>query len=140
MTSEPGRRPDRPAQSALPGRGGLLRIWKAAGNSLNGLRYGALTEAAVKQELFLFFLGVALSFVLARGVLEWIVLVGCLMLMLAVEFLNTAIEQLCNHVTPRRHHAIRDIKDLASAGVFMVQALSAVVWVAVFLDRLGAFG
>ena len=39
-------------QAALPGRGGLARIWAALWNSLSGLREGLATEAAIKQEVF----------------------------------------------------------------------------------------
>ena len=135
------RQPGPPGpQFALPGRGGLRRIWNATGNSLRGIRHGAWSEAAIKQELAVVFLALPVSVFLARSVLEWTVLIGCLLVMLSAEFLNTAVERLCNHVTPTRHEAIRDIKDLASAGVFMVQFLSAVIWAAVALDRLGAFG
>ncbi len=43
-------------------------------------------------------------------------LVASLLFVLSIEFLNTAIERLCNHIQPDRHEAIRITKDLASAG------------------------
>ena len=60
--------------------------------------------------------------------------------MLTVEFLNTAIERLCNHVTPERHEAIRVTKDLASAGVFFALLLAGLVWLVALLDRTGWVG
>ena len=50
-------------------------------------------------------------------------LVASLLFVLSIEFLNTAIERLCNHIQPDRHEAIRITKDLASAGVFFALAL-----------------
>ena len=49
-----------------------------------------------------------------RNVWVWLALVASVLFVLVVEFLNTAVERLCNHVTPERHEAIRVTKDLAS--------------------------
>ena len=38
-------------QAALPGRGGIARIWAALWNTVGGLREGLGTEAAIKQEV-----------------------------------------------------------------------------------------
>jgi diacylglycerol kinase (ATP) len=70
------------------------------------------------------------SFLVATNVWIWAALIGSLILLLAVEFLNTAIERLCNHLHPEQHVAIKVTKDLASAGVFCVIALTALVWIA----------
>ncbi|MGI9379454.1 MAG: diacylglycerol kinase [Methyloligellaceae bacterium] len=126
--------------SALPGRGGLRRIWGATLNSIRGIRQGAQSEAAIRQELAIGGLGILLSFILAANIWQWLALVGSLLLVLAAEFLNTAIEHLCNHVTPQRHDDIRDIKDIASAGVFFMLVLAGLVWFCVLLSRLGIVG
>ncbi|HMB48878.1 MAG TPA: diacylglycerol kinase, partial [Afifellaceae bacterium] len=59
---------------------------------------------------------------------------------LMTEFLNTAVERLCNHVTPQRHEAIRVTKDLASAGVFFALVLATLVWSVAAMERFGIFG
>ena len=127
-------------QFALPGRGGLVRIARSAANSLRGLRDGLVTEAAVKQEVALAILAVPMSFLLATDVWIWLALMSSVLFVLAVEFLNTAIERLCNHVTPERHEAIRVTKDMASTGVFFAMLLAALVWIVAALDRFGVVG
>lgn len=124
-------------KSALPGNGGLARISAAARNSLRGIFDGVMTEAAIKQEVALIAVAVPLSFFVAGNLWIWVALVGSLLFVLVVEFLNTAIERLCNHVSPQKHEAIRVTKDLASAGVFFALLLAAVVWVAAIVERLG---
>ena len=116
-TASGGRRQRSPARrSALPGRGGLARIGAAFWNSLGGLREGLTTESAIKQEVAIACLLVPLSFFVARDVWTWVALIASLLFVLSIEFLNTAIERLCNHIQPDRHEAIRITKDLASAG------------------------
>lgn len=121
----------------MPGRGGLSRIWAALWNSVSGLREGLATEAAIKQEAALLLIGVPLAFLIATNLWVWVALVGSLLVLLAVEFLNTAIERLCNHIQPEKHDAIRITKDLGSAAVFFAIALVALVWIAALFVRFG---
>ena len=102
---------------------------------MGGFREGLATEAAIKQEAALLLLALPVSVFVAESVWAWAALVGSIMLLLAAEFLNTAIERLCNHVHPERHEAIKVTKDLASAGVFCVIVLAAMVWLVAVIDR-----
>jgi len=122
-------------QSALPGKGGLARIGRAFLNTVGGFREGLATEAAIKQEALLVLIALPVSFFLATNLWIWAALMGSLMLLLAAEFLNTAIERLCNHLHPEKHEAIKVTKDLASAGVFCVIALTALIWLVAAIDR-----
>ncbi|MGH6737274.1 MAG: diacylglycerol kinase [Methyloceanibacter sp.] len=124
-------------QPALPGKGGLTRIGRAFWNTIGGFREGLRTEAAIKQEAAITLIALPVSFFVATNVWTWVALMGSLLLLLAVEFLNTAIERLCNHLHPEKHEAIKVTKDLASAGVFLTIALAAMVWIAAILARFG---
>jgi diacylglycerol kinase (ATP) len=81
-----------------------------------------------------------MSFLLATNVWIWLAMMGSVLFVLAVEFLNTAIERLCNHVTPERHEAIRVTKDMASTGVFFALLSAALVWIVAVLHRFGVVG
>jgi diacylglycerol kinase (ATP) len=130
-----GERPFPQQQSALPGRGGLARIAASFWNSLGGLKEGISTESAIKQEVAIAAVLLPLSFFIARDLSTWVALVASLLFVLSVEFLNTAIERLCNHIQPDKHEAIRITKDLASAGVFFALLLAGLVWVAALWER-----
>jgi diacylglycerol kinase (ATP) len=125
-------------QATLPGRGGLSRIAGAVLHSIRGLREGLLTEAAVKQEIAIAVILLPLSFFVASSVWVWVGLVASVLFVLVVEFLNTAVERLCNHVTPEQHEAIRVTKDLSSTAVFFSLCLAGLTWAVALLDRLGA--
>ena len=105
-------------------------------NSWRGLRHGARTERAVRQELALLVLGVPVALVLGASLWVKVALIASLLLMLAAEFLNTALEKLCDHLHPGRHPAIGTVKDLASAGAFLAQMIAALVWIAALIERL----
>ena len=123
-------------RSAVPGKGGISRIAASFANTVGGLREGILTEAAIKQEVAIAVVALPLSFLIADSIWVWVALIASLLLVLAVEFLNTAIERLCNHLHPDVHEGIRVTKDLASAGVFFALTLAGLVWGAALLMKL----
>ena len=115
----------------------MLALWIAFLNSWRGLRHGARTERAVRLELALLFLGLPLAFVVGESLWVRVALVASLLVMLSAEFLNTAFEKLCDHLHPANHPSIGTVKDLASAGAFLAQAVAALVWLAGLADRIG---
>lgn len=107
---------------------------------MRGLREGIADEAAIRQEAAISAVLLPLSFFVAPSLWIWVALVASLLFVLAVEFLNTAIERLCDHVTPERNEAIRITKDLSSAAVFFSLLLAGLVWIAAIGTRLGVIG
>ncbi len=120
-------------QSGVTGKGGLMRIMGAMKNTMNGLRAGLRTEAAIQQEMAVLAMALPVSFFIADSLWTWVALIASLLAVLAVEFLNSAIEELCDHLHPDRHEAIGITKDYASAGVFFTLALAGLVWGAAVL-------
>lgn len=109
-------------------------LWNAARNSLDGL--SELTqESAARREIFLI-VACALLFGFMPGPYTLLLLVLSLLL-LAVEALNTAIEVLCDHVTPEIHPMIKKAKDLGSAAIFVVGSAMALVFVWVVMNTAG---
>ena len=133
-------RPRWSSQSAMPGAGGLKRIAAAVANSAHGLKQGFASEAAIRQELALLALALPVSYFVASSFWVGVALIASLLVVLIAEFLNTAIESLCDHVTPEKHEAIRIIKDLSSAGALFSQLLAGLVWLAAIAERLGVIG
>jgi diacylglycerol kinase (ATP) len=115
----------------------VKRIYSAAKNSIRGLVDGFRTEAALRQEVVLFVLGVPIGIFVAPSLAWYLAMIGALLVVLAVEFLNTAIEKLADHVTPEQHRDIGRIKDWGSSAVFCALALTGLVWLAAIAIRYG---
>jgi diacylglycerol kinase (ATP) len=125
-------------RAAAPGSGdGLGRLYRAFLYSCAGFAFGLRTERAIKQEFALLVVGVPLALVVGSGGYERLALALSLGAVLCIEFLNTAIEKLCDHVTPDRHDAIKAIKDMASAACLCVQVGAGLIWLTVLAARLG---
>src|SRR5205814_1412010 len=85
----------------------LKRLHSATQHSLRGLADGFKTEAALRDEAFLIAIGLPLGLVIAPSGAWYAAMVGSLLVVLAVGFLNTAIEKLADPLTREQRKAIR---------------------------------
>ncbi|MGA7429592.1 MAG: diacylglycerol kinase [Xanthobacteraceae bacterium] len=115
----------------------MKRLYSATFNSLRGFVDGVRTEAAVREETVLLAVAVPLGFALAPTAAWYVAMIGAILLVLAIEFLNTAVEKLSDHVTPEHHHEIGRIKDFGSAAVFCGLAFTGLVWIVAIGLRFG---
>ncbi|MBT8048526.1 MAG: diacylglycerol kinase [Xanthomonadales bacterium] len=110
---------------------GIVRLFNAAGYSIAGIRACWQNEAAFRQDVMLasaLFVG---SFFLARSVEQWLLLVFPLFLILMVELLNSAIENVVDRIGQERHQLSGRAKDMGSAAVLFCLVLIAINWVAI---------
>jgi len=115
----------------------VKRLFSATKNSLRGLADGIKTETAIREEAVVFVLAVPLGIFIAPTPAWYVAMMAALLVVLAVEFLNTAIEKLSDHVTPEQHRDIGRIKDFGSSAVFCALALAGLVWLAALAVRCG---
>lgn len=117
----------------IPWLGKVARSFYCA---FQGLRFLAREERNFRLHLLAAVLAVAAAIGLGVSAMEWCLIVVCIGVVLCAEALNSAIEHLCDRVTPEREEAIRHIKDAAAAGVLCASAASAIVGALIFLPRL----
>ena len=115
----------------------LKRLYSATVNSLRGLLDGVKTEPALREEVALLAIALPLGVVIAPSAAWYAAMIAAILILLTVEFLNTAIEKLADHVTREQHVDIRRIKDFGSAAVFCALCLVGLVWLAAIAVRLG---
>jgi diacylglycerol kinase (ATP) len=115
----------------------LKRLYSATFNSIRGLVDGVRTEAAVREEAVMLVIAVPLGMAVAPNAAWYVAMIGVILVVMAIEFLNTAVEKLSDHVTPEHHNAIGRIKDFGSAAVFCGLSLTGLVWLAAIAVRFG---
>ena len=107
---------------------GLAHLVAAGGYSMDGFKR-ALGESAFRHEL-IFFLGSIILFAVIGATLgEFVGLAIIFLLMLGVEALNTAIEELVDRVSPEVSRTGKHAKDLGSFAVFCT-IVAAVIYIA----------
>jgi diacylglycerol kinase (ATP) len=115
----------------------VKRIFAAAINSLRAIGYGFNNEAALREEMVALVAALIAAVFIAPTLAWYVAMIASVFGLLAVEFLNTAIEKLSDHVTPEHHIAIGRIKDYGSAAVFCAICLVGLTWLAALAIRCG---
>ena len=107
---------------------GPMRVWHALRWSLSGLRLCWQLESSFRLEVYLFVVLAPLGFWLGQTPVEKILLIGCMVLVLAVEVLNSAIEAVVDRWGPEWHQMAGRAKDMGSAAVFVLMMNVLFTW------------
>ena len=67
---------------------------------------------------------------------EWLAVILCIGIVFTIEIVNTAIENICDYISPTYHYKIKIIKDLAAAAVLISALMSVVIAVYIFGPKL----
>ncbi len=118
----------------LPRRPG--RILLATRWSLQGLRAAWLHESSFRLEVYLSVVVVPLGLWLGRTPVEQVLLVGCCLLVLATELLNSAIEAVIARYGDEHHELAGRAKDMGSAAVFVVMMNVLLTWGLILVPQL----
>ncbi len=109
--------------------------WQALVNSVVGIKHAVLNEETFRQEFILFWIAVPLAFWLTLDPWRLLALLGSLVLMMCAELLNTAIEAVCDLVSPDYNDYVKIAKDCGSGAVLMTMFIAAAVWLIVAHER-----
>jgi diacylglycerol kinase (ATP) len=110
---------------------GMDRLIKAFGYSMKGFAAAWRHEEAFRQELMLSVVLAPVSLWVGRGLLDYALLNGVLLILLITELFNSAIEALTDRVGVEHHELSGRAKDLGSAAVLLALGLVALVWGAI---------
>ncbi|WP_346238927.1 diacylglycerol kinase [Niabella insulamsoli] len=108
---------------------------KSFGYALNGLGRALRSEQNMKVHALAAIAAVVLGFCCRISALEFAVVIMCIGVVTGFEILNTALEKLCDFVSPRYHEQIKVIKDLAAAAVLIVSVAALLIGIIIFLPK-----
>ena len=104
--------------------------------SMQGLRAAWLHESSFRLEVYLFAVLGPLGLWLGQTGVERALLVGCGLLVLGVELLNSSVEAVIERYGPEFHELAGRAKDMGSAAVFLSDLNVIACWGFVLLPRL----
>lgn len=116
---------------------GLMRIVRATGYSLAGLKAAFRLEPAFRQELAFAVVLIPLAFVVGRTLVETALLIVTLVIVFIVELINSAIEAIVDRIGSEHNELSGRAKDIGSAAVMLALVLVVTVWSLVLLSRAG---
>ncbi|NLA33581.1 MAG: diacylglycerol kinase [Tenericutes bacterium] len=115
---------------------GIKRFFKSFKYSIEGLDYAYKNE----QSMFIHFIAILLvtltGFFLKINTIEWLFCICMFGIIMGAELLNTAIEAVVDMVMPDIHPLAKIAKDTASAAVFVLSIMTAIVGLIIFLPKI----
>ncbi len=115
---------------------GPRRVLQAARWSWQGLRAAWLHESSFRLEVCLLVVFGPLALWLGQTPVERVLLAGSLLLVLAMELLNSAIEAVIERYGSEIHELAGRAKDMGSAAVFVLMMNVLLCWGLILLPRL----
>ncbi len=105
---------------------------QALSNAARGLRYGVRCERNVRIDCCFAVLALALAAIFRVSAEQWLAIVICIVVIMAFELMNTAVEALTDLASPQFHPLAGRAKDCAAAACLVVSAGALVVGVIIF--------
>lgn len=114
----------------------LKKRSKSALYALNGLKILFLEEHNSRIHIAIVIVVVTAGFLLKISNTEWLVICILIALVFSLEIINSAIENICDYISPQWNEVIKKVKDLAAAAVFVSSVISVICGAIIFLPKL----
>ena len=113
--------------------GDRLKSFKFA---FNGIRFLFVNEHNAWIHLASGVLAIIAGIAFKISVQEWVAVIIAIGLVFASEAINTSIEKLSDFVSPEKRGSIKEVKDLASAGVLICAITALLIGLIVFVPKI----
>lgn len=133
MTAPDTPEPRSPSPQGKPpkARSEIHRLISAGRYSWSGITTAFHHEPAVRTEIIVLIACTPLAWIISKTPWQLAILIGAILMVVVVELLNSAIEQVCDMVTTDFHPAIKKAKDYGSAAVVISIIASTCIWLAI---------
>jgi diacylglycerol kinase (ATP) len=116
----------------------LVNRLKSVGFAFKGAVRLLKTEASIKIQFAIAIIVTVAGFYFKISNTEWMVQFLAIGLVMSLEGVNTAIEEVANFIHPERHVKIGLIKDLAAGAVFIASVFAIIVGFIIYIPKLAS--
>lgn len=114
----------------------LIGRIKSIGYAFKGAYYLISREASVKVQFAIGVIMTIAGFYFELSATEWMIQILVIALIMAIEGLNTAIEEIANFIHPDYHKKIGLIKDISAGAVFIFAIAAVIVGLIIYLPKI----
>ncbi len=115
-----------------------MRVIKSFGWAFSGLKDCILHEKNFRIQYFLALLVVIAGIILSISLTEWMIILLSFAVVLSFEIINSAIEKLCDLVSPDFNLTIKKVKDMSASAVLLSAIISFIIGSIIFLPKIYA--
>lgn len=114
----------------------INKRFKSFGYAFNGLKILIMDEHNSRIHVLAAIVAVIAGYLFQISYIEWIAIIFAIGQVIAFEIFNSAIENLCDFISPGQHDTIKKIKDLSAAGVLVGAITAAIIGLIVFVPKI----
>ena len=114
----------------------LINRLKSVGYAFRGALLLLKTEASLQIQFVIAILVTAAGFFFNISLNEWMVQFLAIGLVMSIEGVNTAIEEIANFIHPEHHNKIGLIKDIAAGAVFIASIFAVIIGFVIYLPKI----
>lgn len=111
------------------------KFLKSFSNAARGIVFLFKSEFNARIELIITGIVILTGFLLRISIAEWIIILLCIALVLALEGINTAIEIFADKLHPGFDTEIGKAKDVAAGAVLIASAVAAIIGFVIFAPK-----
>lgn len=101
----------------------------------DGVLYALTNEQSMISHFFIAIITIVLGFVVKLSKIEWFFVILLIALVIAIEFINTSIEAVCDMVMPDIHPLAKIAKDTSSAAVLVVSLAALIIGLIIYVPK-----
>ncbi len=116
----------------------LRKRLKSFHYAFNGIKILFAEEHNSRIHLIAAFIAIVASIYFKISTLEWIAVLFAITLVFLAEIINSAVESLCDFVSPSKNETIGKVKDLSAAGVLVCATTALAVAAFIFIPKITA--
>lgn len=114
----------------------LVNRIKSVGYAFKGAYLLITTEASLKVQFVLGIIMTLAGLYFGISSMEWCIQILVIALIMAIEGINTAIEEMADFIHPEHHPKIGLIKDLAAGAVFIVAIAAIAIGCIIYIPKI----
>lgn len=123
----------------MPNPFSINKLISSFGHAIRGIKTVFKTEQNFRIHTIATLLVLLLSRLLKISKQEFILIILCIASVMVTEILNTAIEKLCDFVSPQYHDKIKTIKDMSAGAVLLMSITALIIGLTIFIPKIFQF-
>ena len=104
--------------------------------ALSGIIYTLKTQRNIKIQIMIMCAAFLLGLILRISTFEWLILLLISAMVIGLEIINTALEEVVNLVTEEYRKTAKHAKDTAAGGVFAVSIFAVIIGLIIFIPKI----
>lgn len=114
----------------------IVRTYQKFACAFSGLIAGIRYDISITIQVILALLSIIFFVYLRIDTIEWLFVISAIFLVLITEYLNSAVEDVCDLLVKKYDLHVKEIKDIAAAAVLLAALYAVIIAVVITAGRL----